>query len=191
MNNYQAHETAVLDEGCQIGKGTKIWHFAHIMPQAVIGDNCVVGQNVFIADGVKIGDRVKIQNNVSLYAGVTCEDDVFLGPSCAFTNVINPRSAIPRKDRFKQTRIKKGASIGANATVVCGRIIGEYALIGAGSVVVKDAPPYALIVGNPGKQIGWVGEYGTRLRFDENNRAVCEESGQIYQLNENKVTRIN
>ncbi|MDR1719457.1 MAG: N-acetyltransferase [Dysgonamonadaceae bacterium] len=191
MNNYQAHATAIVEKGCCIGQGTKIWHFSHIMPEATIGEDCIIGQNVFIGSGVNIGNRVKIQNNVSVFTGVSCEDDVFLGPSCVFTNVSNPRSAISRKDQFKTTIVGKGASIGANATVLCGCIIGEYALIGAGSVVTKNVPPYALIIGNPGKQIGWVSQYGNRLHFNQDNIAVCEESGQMYQLADNKVSRID
>jgi UDP-2-acetamido-3-amino-2,3-dideoxy-glucuronate N-acetyltransferase len=160
MNNYQAHPTAIIDEGAIVGNGTKIWHFSHIMPEAVIGENCNIGQNVLIAPQVRLGNHVKVQNNVSLYTGVICEDDVFLGPSCVFTNVINPRSFISRKDEFKPTLVKKGASIGANATIICGISIGEYAMIGAGAVVTKDVPDYALIVGNPGRQIGRVNKEG-------------------------------
>ena len=179
---YQSHHTAIVDEGAQIGENTAIWHFSHIMKGAVVGQNCVVGQNVFIASDVIIGNGVKIQNNVSVFSGVICENDVFLGPSCVFTNVINPRSAISRKNQFRKTLVKKGASIGANATVICGNTIGEYAMVGAGSVVTKDVPPYALIAGNPGRQIGWVSEYGNRLEFDENNIAICEESRKKYKL---------
>src|SRR5680860_733085 len=181
-NNYFAHETAVIDEGCDIGKGTKIWHFSHIMPNSKIGENCNIGQNVVVSPGVILGRNVKVQNNVSIYSGVICEDDVFLGPSMVFTNVINPRSAIIRKDEYQQTLVKKGASIGANATIICGNEIGEYALIGAASVVTKSVLPYALVVGNPSKQIGWVSEYGHRLNFNENGFATCEESGEKYQL---------
>lgn len=171
--DYQAHSTAVIDEGASIGTGTKIWHFSHIMPEAVIGKNCIIGQNVMIAPRVVLGNQVKVQNNVSVYTGVICEDDVFLGPSCVFTNVINPRSFIERKNEFRPTRVKRGASIGANATILCGVTIGEYAMIGAGSVVTKDVSPYALIVGNPGKQIGWVDEEGnavseSKQSFDKN-----------------------
>lgn len=180
MKTYQSHHTAVIDEGAQIGENTRIWHFSHIMKDAVIGRDCIVGQNVFIASGALIGNGVKIQNNVSVYTGVTCEDDVFLGPSCVFTNVINPRSAVFRKDQFRKTLIRKGASIGANVTIICGCTVGEYAMIGAGTVVTKDVPPYALITGNPGKQVGWVSEFGNRLNFDENNIAVCEETGQSF-----------
>ena len=162
-NGFQIHPTALADEGAVIGAGTKIWHFSHIMPEAVIGENCVIGQNVMIAPQVVLGNRVKVQNNVSVYTGVVCEDDVFLGPSCVFTNVINPRSFIERKNEFRPTLVKQGASIGANATILCGITIGEYAMIGAGSVVTKEVPPYALIVGNPGKQIGWVDKEGNRI----------------------------
>jgi len=164
MNNYQAHPTAVIDEGAKIGKGTIVWHFSHIMSGAVVGEHCTIGQNVFIASQVHLGNNVKVQNNVSVYAGVTCEDDVFLGPSCVFTNVINPRSFIPRKEEFRPTRVKKGATIGANATILCGIAIGEYAMIGAGAVVTKDVPDYALIVGNPGKQTGWVNKEGNTVK---------------------------
>ncbi len=190
MEKYQSHPSAIIDPGCQIGQGTAVWHFSHIMSGAVIGENCILGQNVFIGKEVILGNRVKVQNNVSIYTGVVCEDDTFLGPSCVFTNVINPRSAISRKEEFKKTHVKKGASIGANATIICGYTIGEYALIGAGSVVTKDVVPYALIVGNPGKQIGWVSEYGKRLHFKEDDTAVCEESGQIYKLDGKTVFRI-
>jgi UDP-2-acetamido-3-amino-2,3-dideoxy-glucuronate N-acetyltransferase len=164
QNSYQVHPTAIIDEGAIIGKGTKIWHFSHIMPDAVIGENCNIGQNVVISPKVILGNNVKVQNNVSVYTGVVCEDDVFLGPSCVFTNVINPRSFISRKDEFLSTVVKKGATIGANATIICGITIGEYAMIGAGSVVTKDVPPYALIVGNPGKQIGWVDKDGNTVK---------------------------
>ena len=191
MKTTQIHHTAIIDDGAQIGENTAIWHFSHIMSGAVVGQNCVVGQNVFIASDVAIGNGVKIQNNVSVFSGVICEDDVFLGPCCVFTNVINPRSAISRKNQFLKTLIKKGASIGANATIICGNTIGEYAMIGAGSVITKDVPPYALIVGNPGKQIGWVSEYGNRLEFDENNIAVCEESGKKYKLENSSIHEIN
>lgn len=188
---YQAHETAVIDEGCRIGAGTRIWHFSHIMPDCVIGERCNIGQNVVISPGVVLGNNVKIQNNVSVYTGVVCEDDVFLGPSCVFTNVLNPRSAIPRKDQYQKTLVCRGATIGANATIVCGHTIGEYALIGAGAVVTKDVPPYALVVGNPSKQIGWVSEYGHRLRFDEKGEARCPESGERYLLKEGGVVKID
>lgn len=188
---YQAHETAVIDEGCRIGAGTRIWHFSHIMPDCVIGERCNIGQNVVISPGVVLGNNVKIQNNVSVYTGVVCEDDVFLGPSCVFTNVLNPRSAIPRKDQYRKTLVRRGATIGANATIVCGHTIGEYALIGAGAVVTKDVPPYALVVGNPSRQIGWVSEYGHRLRFDEKGEARCPESGERYLLKEGGVVKID
>ncbi len=189
MNEYFAHETAVIDEGCEIAEGTKIWHFSHIMPNCKIGKGCNIGQNVVVSPDVILGNNVKVQNNVSIYTGVICEDDVFLGPSMVFTNVINPRSAIKRRDEFKKTLVKKGASIGANATIVCGNDIGEYAFIGAGAVVTKEVDPYALVVGNPSKQIGWISEYGHRLNF-ENGVAVCPESGEKYQLINNKVTKI-
>lgn len=189
--DYQAHETAIIDEGCQIGAGTRIWHFSHIMPDCVIGERCNIGQNVVISPGVVLGNNVKIQNNVSVYTGVVCEDDVFLGPSCVFTNVLNPRSAIPRKDQYRKTLVRRGATIGANATIVCGHTIGEYALIGAGAVVTKDVPPYALVVGNPSRQIGWVSEYGHRLRFDEKGEARCPESGERYLLKEGGVVKID
>lgn len=187
--SYFAHETAIIDENCQIGENTKIWHFSHIMNESIIGDNCNLGQNVVISPGVKLGRNVKIQNNVSVYTGVTCEDDVFLGPSCVFTNIINPRSAINRKESYKNTLIKKGASIGANATVICGNEIGKFALIGAGAVITKNVPDYALVTGNPAKQTGWVSEYGHKLNFEE-NKATCIESNQEYQLNNNIVKRV-
>ncbi len=190
-NNYFAHETAVIDVGCEIGKGTKIWHFSHIMSNSKIGENCNIGQNVVVSPGVVLGKNVKVQNNVSIYSGVICEDDVFLGPSMVFTNVINPRSAIIRKDEYKETLVKKGASIGANATIICGNEIGAYALIGAGAVVTKPVLPYALVVGNPSKQIGWISEYGYRLNFDEKGLATCVESGEKYQLVNNKVQKIS
>ncbi|MBC6997555.1 DapH/DapD/GlmU-related protein [Cytophaga sp. FL35] len=188
--DYFVHETAVVDDGCTIGKGTKIWHFSHIMPNCELGEKCNIGQNVVVSPNVKLGSNVKVQNNVSIYTGVTCEDDVFLGPSMVFTNVINPRSAINRRGEYASTIVKKGASIGANATIVCGNDIGEYAFIGAGAVVTKDVPAFALLVGNPAKQIGWVGEYGHRLQFDEEGEAICPESKQEYQLVDNKVIRI-
>lgn len=188
---YFAHETAVVDEGCQIGEGTKIWHFSHIMPNCKIGERCNIGQNVVVSPGVVLGANVKVQNNVSIYTGVICEDDVFLGPSMVFTNVINPRSAIIRKEEYKQTIVRKGASIGANATIVCGHDIGEYALIGAGAVVTKTVPAFALVVGNPARQIGWVSEYGHRLEFDNDNRAICPESKELYELNNGQVNKIN
>lgn len=190
MDSYFAHETAVIDNGCAIGSGTKIWHFSHIMPDCTIGDNCNIGQNVVVSPKVVLGANVKVQNNVSIYTGVVCEDDVFLGPSMVFTNVINPRSAINRKNEYVATRVKKGASIGANATIVCGHDIGEYAFIGAGAVVVKEVLPYALVVGNPSKQIGWISEYGHRLVFNDENLATCPESGDKYLLKNNQVTKI-
>ncbi len=188
--SYYAHPSAIIDENCTIGEGTKIWHFSHVMPGAVIGSNCNLGQNVVVSPKVVLGDNVRVQNNVSIYEGVICEDDVFLGPSMVLTNVINPRSAISRKEEFKKTLIKKGASIGANATIVCGNTIGTFAFIGAGAVVTKDVPPYALIVGNPGLQKGWMSEYGHKLHFDESNKAVCPESTQEYILENNLVRRI-
>ena len=190
MATYQVHETAVIDEGCRIGEGTHIWHFSHIMKDCIIGRNCNIGQNVVVSPDVRLGNNVKVQNNVSIYTGVVCEDDVFLGPSCVFTNVLNPRSAISRKDQYRSTLIEKGATVGANATIVCGHTIGAYALIGAGAVVTKDIPPYALVVGNPSRQIGWVSEYGHRLEFTEEGYAICPESGQCYSLAEGKVSRI-
>lgn len=189
--NYYAHETSVIDEGCQIGEGTKIWHFSHIMSNCVIGKNCNLGQNVVVSPEVVLGNNVKVQNNVSIYTGVTCEDDVFLGPSCVFTNVTNPRSGVNRRGQYAKTIVKKGASIGANATIVCGHNIGEYAFIGAGAVVTKDVPAYALVVGNPSKQIGWMSEYGHRLIFDENGIAICQESGERYELKNGVVKKIN
>lgn len=189
--SYFAHETAVVDEGCQIGEGTKIWHFSHIMPNCKIGERCNIGQNVVVSPEVILGDNVKVQNNVSIYTGVICEDDVFLGPSMVFTNVINPRSAVVRKSEYMQTIVKKGASIGANATIVCGYDIGEFAFIGAGTVVTKEVPAYALVVGNPGEQIGWMSEFGQRLEFDENGEAVCTESNERYKLTDGVVAKIS
>ncbi len=190
MDNYFAHETAVIDDVCELGAGTKIWHFSHIMPNCKIGNNCNLGQNVVVSPNVVLGKNVKVQNNVSIYSGVICEDDVFLGPSMVFTNVINPRSAIVRRGEYQKTLVKKGASIGANATIVCGNNIGEYAFIGAGAVVTKEIKPYALVVGNPSKQIGWISEYGHRLEFDKQGFATCKESGEKYQLRNNKVEKI-
>src|SRR5690606_13801432 len=189
--NYYAHETAVIDDGCVIGEGSKIWHFSHIMPNCILGEGCNIGQNVVVSPKVILGNNVKVQNNVSIYTGVICEDDVFLGPSMVFTNITNPRSALIRRDQYAETIVKRGASIGANATIVCGNTIGKYALIGAGAVVTKEVQDYALVVGNPAKQIGWVSEYGHRLNFDENKLAVCDESGQEYKLEENTVKRID
>ena len=188
--SYYVHPSSIIDANCTIGNGTKIWHFSHIMSGAVIGNNCNLGQNVVVSPKVILGNNVRVQNNVSIYEGVICEDDVFLGPSMVLTNVINPRSAISRKEEFKKTLIKKGASIGANATIVCGNTIGEYAFIGAGAVVTKDVPAYALIVGNPGRQKGWMSEYGHKLIFNSENRAVCPESKQEYLLENNVVKRI-
>jgi UDP-2-acetamido-3-amino-2,3-dideoxy-glucuronate N-acetyltransferase len=187
---YTAHETAVIDEGCNIGDGTKIWHFSHIMTGCEIGEGCNIGQNVVVMGGTKLGKGVKVQNNISIYTGVECEDDVFLGPSMVFTNISNPRSAIVRKHLYEKTLVKKGASIGANATIVCGHTIGEFAFIGAGAVVTKDVKPFALMVGNPAKQLGWMSEFGHRLEFDKNNIAVCPESKQEYQLENNNLKRI-
>ena len=189
-NKYFAHETAIIDEGCNIGQGTKIWHFSHIMSNCLLGENCNVGQNVVISPEVVLGKNVKIQNNVSIYTGVTCDDDVFLGPSMVFTNVINPRSAVNRRGTYSKTHVGKGASIGANSTIVCGHDIGEYAFIGAGAVVTKTVPAYALVVGNPAKQVGWMSEYGHRLEFDENHIATCLESGEKYKKTENKVVKL-
>jgi len=188
---YFAHPTAVIDYGCKIGKGVKIWHFSHIMPNCILGDNCNIGQNVVISPDVVLGKNVKVQNNVSIYTGVTCDDDVFLGPSMVFTNVINPRSAVNRKSEYAKTHVGKGASIGANATIVCGHDIGEFAFIGAGTVVTKTVPAYALIVGNPGRQMGWMSEFGHRLEFDKDGLATCKESGQKYKLENNTVKRIS
>jgi len=191
VKEYFAHPTAVIDDGCKIGKGVKIWHFSHIMPNCVLGDNCNIGQNVVISPDVVLGKNVKVQNNVSIYTGVTCDDDVFLGPSMVFTNVINPRSAVNRKSEYAKTHVGKGASIGANATIVCGHDIGEFAFIGAGTVVTKTVPAYALIVGNPGRQMGWMSEFGHRLEFDKDGFATCKESGQKYKLENNTVKRIS
>lgn len=189
--NYFAHPTAVIDDGCEIGEGTKIWHFSHIMSNCKLGKNCNLGQNVVISPGVTLGNNVKAQNNISIYTGVICDDDVFLGPSMVFTNVINPRSAINRKSEYAKTHVGKGASIGANATIVCGHDIGKFAFIGAGAVVTKHVPDYALVVGNPSRQMGWMSEYGHRLEFDKDSIAVCKESGQKYKLENNTVTRIS
>jgi UDP-2-acetamido-3-amino-2,3-dideoxy-glucuronate N-acetyltransferase len=186
--SYYHHESAIIDDECLIGDGTKIWHFSHIMSNSIIGENCNIGQNVVISPGVILGKNVKVQNNVSLYTGVECEDDVFLGPSCVFTNVINPRSAINRKNQYKKTIVGKGATIGANSTIVCGNNIGQFAFVGAGSVVTKSILPYALVVGNPAKQIGWVSEYGQRLVLDNDNIGICSESNEKYKLiNENII----
>ena len=187
---FFAHETAVIDAGCEIGSGTKIWHFSHIMPGCKIGKNCNIGQNVVISSEVILGDNVKVQNNVSIYTGVICEDDVFLGPSMVFTNVINPRSAVNRRGQYSKTLVKMGASIGANATIVCGHDIGRFAFIGAGAVVTKEVPDYALVVGNPAKQVGWMSEFGIKLVFDLTGLASCEETGEKYKLEQGKVTKI-
>jgi UDP-2-acetamido-3-amino-2,3-dideoxy-glucuronate N-acetyltransferase len=187
---YFAHETAVIDKDCSIGDGTKIWHFSHIMSHCVIGERCNIGQNVVVSPHVVLGTNVKIQNNVSVYTGVICEDDVFLGPSMVFTNVINPRSHVNRKEEYASTYVRRGASIGANATIVCGNEIGEYAMIGAGAVITKPVKPYALVVGNPAKQIGWVSEHGEKLSFDENSIAFCPETGQKYKLKAGEVVKI-
>jgi UDP-2-acetamido-3-amino-2,3-dideoxy-glucuronate N-acetyltransferase len=189
--NYFAHTTAVIDEGCEISEGVRIWHFSHLMAGCKIGEGCNIGQNVVVSPKVFLGKNVRVQNNVSIYEGVICEDDVFLGPSMVFTNVINPRSAVSRKHEYMKTYVRKGASIGANATIVCGNEIGEYAFIGAGAVITKPVPAYALIVGNPGKQIGWMSEYGHRLHFNEQGFASCEESGEKYILQDNVVKKIN
>lgn len=188
--DFYSHPSAIIDEGCEIGSGTKIWHFSHIMTGCKMGEKCNIGQNVVVSPGVILGNNVKVQNNVSIYEGVTCDDDVFLGPSMVFTNVVNPRSAVNRRGQYSRTHVGKGVSIGANATIVCGHDIGEYAFIGAGTVVTKTVLPYALIVGNPGKQIGWMSEYGHRLHFDESGIAICPESAQEYELKNQKVTRI-
>ncbi len=190
MDNFFVHETAIIDAPSDIGEGTKIWHFSHLMPNCKLGKNCNIGQNVVVSPNVVLGNNVKVQNNVSIYEGVTCEDDVFLGPSMVFTNVINPRSAVNRKNEYLKTKVKKGATIGANATIVCGHDIGEFAFIGAGAVITKEVLDYALVVGNPAKQIGWMSEFGHRLSFDENGNATCEESGEKYTLENNKVSKV-
>ena len=187
---FFAHETAVVDDGCEIGKGTRIWHFSHVMSGARLGENCNLGQNVLVSDDVILGNNVKVQNNVSIYTGVICEDDVFLGPSMVFTNIVNPRSAVVRKGSYVKTLVGKGASIGANATIICGNSLGEFCFIGAGAVVTKDVPPYALVVGNPGKQVGWMSEYGHRLHFDDQHLAECPESGDKYELKNGVVSKI-
>lgn len=190
MSHFFKHESSYVDEECQIGEGTKIWHFSHIMSNCIIGKNCNIGQNVVVSSDVHLGNNVKIQNNVSVYTGVICEDNVFLGPSMVFTNVINPRSHVSRKNEYKQTIVREGASIGANATIVCGNEIGKYALIGAGSVITKNVKPYALMIGNPARQIGWISEYGQKLVFDENGIAKCPETGELYSLKNDFVTKI-
>lgn len=187
---YHAHPTAVIDDGCVIGEGTRIWHFSHIMPDCRIGLKCSIGQNVVVSPEVVLGNNVKVQNNVSIYTGVSCEDDVFIGPSVVFTNVVNPRSAISRRHQYAKTIVRKGASIGANATIVCGHDIGQYAFIGAGAVITKHVPDYALVVGNPARQIGWMSEFGHKLLFDSDSLAVCPESGYRYKLDNGVVTRI-
>lgn len=187
---YFAHESAIIDENCIIGKGTKIWHFSHIMAKCEIGENCNIGQNVVVSPEVKLGKNVKVQNNVSIYTGVICEDDVFLGPSMVFTNVINPRSAINRKNEYAKTLVKKGATIGANSTIICGNTIGKYAFIGAGAVVTKNVADYALVIGNPARQTGWMSEYGHKLKFNENGIAICPESNEKYILQNNLVKKL-
>lgn len=191
MEGYYAHPTAVIDADCTIGDGTKIWHFSHIMSKCIIGKNCNLGQNVVISPGVELGQNVKVQNNVSIYTGVICEEDVFLGPSMVFTNVINPRSAVNRRDQYLKTRVKRGASIGANATIVCGNDIGAFAFIGAGAVVTKEVPDYALVIGNPARQTGWMSAYGHKLQFDKDGFAECPESGEQYKLEDRKVIKIS
>ncbi len=188
--NYFAHETAVIDAGCQIGEGTKIWHFSHIMTDAIIGEQCNIGQNVVVSPKVILGKNCKVQNNVSIYTGVQCADDVFLGPSMVFTNITNPRSAVVRRGAYEETRVGRGASIGANATIVCGRDIGTFAFIGAGAVVTKEVLPYALVVGNPARQIGWMSEFGHKLKFNRSQRAICPESGEEYELNSGRVKKL-
>ncbi|MBN1159166.1 MAG: N-acetyltransferase [Bacteroidales bacterium] len=190
-NKYFAHETAVVDDGCVIGEGTRIWHFTHVMSGCMIGRNCNLGQNVVVSPQVRLGDRVKVQNNVSIYTGVICEDDVFLGPSMVFTNVINPRSAVERKDQYMKTLVEKGSTIGANATIICGITIGKYAFIGAGAVVTRDVKPYELVLGNPARHAGWMSEYGHRLNFDGNGLAVCPESGENYRIKDDRVEKLS
>jgi UDP-2-acetamido-3-amino-2,3-dideoxy-glucuronate N-acetyltransferase len=190
MDDYFAHETAVIDEGCRIGKGCRIWHFTHIMTGAELGEKCNLGQNVVISPGVILGKNVKVQNNVSVYTGVICEDDVFLGPSMVFTNIVNPRSAVVRRDQYVKTIVGKGASIGANATIICGNNIGNFAFIGAGAVVTKEVKPYSLVIGNPARHVGWMSEYGHRLEFNDDNIAICPESGEKYRLSGNEVSKI-
>ena len=187
---YFAHETAVIDEGCQIGKGTRIWHFCHVMPGSKMGENCNLGQNVLVSSDVVLGNNVKVQNNVSIYTGVTCEDDVFLGPSMVFTNIVNPRSGVIRKDQYVRTQVGRGASIGANATIICGNSLGAFCFIGAGAVITRDVSPYALVIGNPGRQVGWMSEYGHRLDFNEQGKATCPESGENYELSSGSVIKL-
>lgn len=190
MDNYFVHESSFIDENCEIGEGSKIWHFSHIMSGCKIGRNCNIGQNVVVSPGVILGNNVKVQNNVSIYTGVICEDDVFLGPSMVFTNITNPRSAVIRRDQYEKTIVRRGATIGANATIVCGNNIGEFAFIGAGAVITKEVPAYALLVGNPAKQIGWMSEYGHRLHFNEENIAICSESKEKYLLENGNVRKL-
>ena len=190
MDDFFAHETAVIDEGCIIGKGCRIWHFSHVMSGAVLGENCNLGQNVLVSTDCVLGDNCKVQNNVSIYTGVICEDDVFMGPSMVFTNIVNPRSGVIRKDKYVKTLVQKGATIGANATIICGHTLGAYCFIGAGAVVTRDVPPYALVIGNPGKQVGWMSEYGHRLKFDSSGRATCPESGEMYELKNESVSKL-
>lgn len=191
MADFFVHETAIVEPNASIGAGTKIWHFCHVMPEVQLGEGCILGQNVFVGKGVRLGNNVKVQNNVSIYAGVICEDDVFLGPSMVFTNVRNPRSAVVRRGQYYETYLEKGVSIGANATIVCGVRLGAFCFIGAGTVITKDVKPYALMVGNPGRQLGWMSEYGHRLNFDDHQRATCPESGQEYSLSDEGVTRLS
>jgi len=190
-NNYFVHESSYVDEPCQIGKGTKIWHFSHVMKNSILGKNCNIGQNVVVSPDVQLGNNVKVQNNVSIYTGVICEDDVFLGPSMVFTNVINPRSGVNRKEEYMKTVVKKGASIGANATIVCGNNIGKYAFIGAGAVITKEVPDYAIMVGNPARNVGWMSEFGERLNFENKNIAICNKTGTKYKINKNLVYKID
>jgi len=189
-DDFFAHETAVIDEGCKIGKGCSIWHFSHVMSGAILGENCNLGQNVLVSTDCVLGDNCKVQNNVSIYTGVICEEDVFMGPSMVFTNIVNPRSGVIRKDQYVKTLVQKGATIGANATIICGNTLGSFCFIGAGAVVTRDVPSYALIVGNPGKQVGWMSEFGHRLHFDSNGRASCPESGEIYELKNESVRKL-
>jgi UDP-2-acetamido-3-amino-2,3-dideoxy-glucuronate N-acetyltransferase len=189
-DNFFAHETAVIDEGCKIGKGCRIWHFSHVMSGAILGENCNLGQNVLVSTDCVLGDNCKVQNNVSIYTGVICEEDVFMGPSMVFTNIVNPRSGIIRKDQYVKTLVQKGATIGANATIICGNTLGAYCFIGAGAVVTRDVPPYALVIGNPGKQVGWMSEYGHRLHFDNTGKANCPESGEKYELKNESVKKL-
>jgi UDP-2-acetamido-3-amino-2,3-dideoxy-glucuronate N-acetyltransferase len=190
VNEFYAHPSSIIDEGCKIGKGTKIWHFSHVMQKCIIGENCNIGQNVVVSPDVVLGNNVRVQNNVSIYTGVICDDDVFLGPSMVFTNVINPRSAISRKDEYKKTYVEKGATIGANSTIVCGHRIGMYAFIGAGAVVTRDVEPYSLVLGNPARHVGWMSEYGHRLNFNSEGIAICPESNEKYVLENGNVSKI-